>query len=137
MRQEACHRFTTYLQWTVPNYRAELLAVSETKDDEEDDDDDGDDNVNTDADDSEQTVGLGYSVAKTPAYPQVPITLIVTDFGATDFLPALQMFLRTSPRTSRSAILPLASTRLSLYKCLTVRLPPAPQVTKHETKDVV
>jgi len=137
MRQEACHRFTTYLQWTVPGYRAEILAVSETKDEEDEEDEEDDENADADADDSEQTVRLGYSVAKTPAYPQVPITSIVTDFGATDFLPALHTFLRTSPHTSRSAVLPLTSTRLSLYKCLTVRLPPAPQVTKHETKDVV
>src|SRR5882762_4724149 len=39
--------------------------------------------------------------------------------------------------TSCSAIAPTLSTQLSVYKCLTVRLPPAPQVTKLVTKDVI
>jgi hypothetical protein len=45
--------------------------------------------------------------------------------------------LRTSPHTSRSAIAPTLNTQLSVYKCFTVRLPPAPQVTKLVTKDVI
>lgn len=133
MRQEACHRFATYLHWTVPGYLMELTAVSEYKNV---DDDDGDDEE-LDADDGDQAEGLGYSVAKEPAYPRTPISSLITDFGATDFLPRLQSFLRASPFTSRSALDILPSTRIAVFKCLTVRLPPAPQVTKNVTKDVI
>jgi hypothetical protein len=99
MRQEACHRFATYLHWTVPGYIMELTAVSESKKAE---DNNGDDEE-LDADDGDQAEGLGYSVAKEPAYPQTPISSLITDFGATDFLPRLQSFLRASPFTSPSA----------------------------------
>ena len=131
-RQEACYRFTNYLQWTVPSYLAELSVVSKLKDSEDDDEDNDDD-----PDSPEQSGGLGYTVAKEPAYPRTPISSLVTDFGAIDFLPHLHAFLRTSPHTSRSSIAPTLNTQLPVYKCLTVRLPPAPQVTKLVTKDVI
>jgi hypothetical protein len=72
-----------------------------------------------------------------PAYAHVPIISILSDFGATDFLPSLENFLCMSHHTSRSAPKLLPNTVLSLYKCMTVRLPPASQVSKLETKDVI
>jgi len=131
IRQEACHQFTNYLQWAVPGYFSELTMVSELN--EGDDEDNEDD----DQDSADQFGGLGYSVAKTPAYPSTRISSLITDFGAVDFLPHLHTFLCTSPYTSCSAIAPTPNTQLSVYKCLTVRLPPAPQVTKFVTKDVI
>jgi hypothetical protein len=133
MRQEACHRFATYLHWTVPGYLMELTAVSKYK---TVDDDDADDEE-LDADDGDQAGGLGYSVAKEPAYPRTPISSLITDFGATNFLPHLQSFLRASPFTSHSTLDILPSTRIAVFKCLTVHLLPAPQVTKNVTKDVI
>ena len=133
-RQEACHRFANYLQWTVPCYLAELSVVSESKDSEENDDDDDDDD---DPDSPDQSGGLGYTVAKEPAYPRTRISSLVADFGAVDFLLHLHTFLRTSPHASHSTIAPTLNTPLPVYKCLTVRLPPAPQVTKLVTKDVI
>jgi hypothetical protein len=64
-RQESCHRFANYLQWTVPGYYAELTTVSETQADE----DDGDSDDSDELDDPDQAHNLGYSVAKEPAYP--------------------------------------------------------------------
>jgi Plavaka transposase len=132
-RQEACHRFTSYLQWTVPSYRLELRAVSESKEDE----DDGEEDEIEEGDDEEQSTHRGYSIAQRPAYSQLPIASLVEDFGAVDFLAHLTTFLRRSPQTSRTARIPLLSTHLPVFKCFTVRLPPAPQVTKHETRDVI
>ena len=129
--QEACHRFANYLQWTVLGYLAELSVVSEVK--ENDDENDELD----DPDSPDQFGGLGYSVAKEPAYPQTRISSLVNDFHVADFLPHLHTFLCTSSHTSRSAIAPTLNTELPVYKCLTVRLPPAPQVTKLMTKDVI
>jgi hypothetical protein len=133
--QEACHRFATYLQWTVPGYHAKLRAVSKSKDDEDDEDEEKE--AEADEDDFEQVNSIGYSVAKVPAYAHVPIISILSDFGAADFLPSLENFLRMSPHTSRSAPKLLPNTVLSLYKCMIVRLPPASLVSKLETKDVI
>jgi hypothetical protein len=108
--------------------------VSETKND---DDDDNDNEDEAGADHSGQVHGLGYSVVKEPAYPHTPVATLVADFGATDFIPHLRSFLRTSHHTSRSAFTPTSDTRLPVFKCLTVRIPPAPQVTMSETKDVI
>jgi hypothetical protein len=48
-----------------------------------------------------------------------------------------EYLMRSSSLTSHSAFELLPSTRLPVFKCLTVRIPPAPQVTKHITKDVI
>lgn len=131
-RQEACHRFSNFLHWTVPGYRLELAAVSEIKPDDEDEEEEF-----GEPDSAEQSQGLGYSVAKVPAYPNTTITSIIKKFGAADFIPHLTKFLQTSPLTSRHVSAPVLGTQLPVYKCLTVRLPPAPQVTKHKTKNVI
>jgi hypothetical protein len=132
-RQEACQRFASYLQWTVPGYRLELKAVSESKEDE----DDGEEDEIEEGDDEEQSAHQGYSIAQRPAYSQLPVASLIGDFGAMDFIAHLTTFLRRSPQTSRTARIPLLSTHLPVFKCFTVRLPPAPQVTKHETRDVI
>jgi hypothetical protein len=111
----------------------ELQAVSESKEDE----DNGKEDEIEEGDDEEQSVRQGYSIAQRPAYSQLPIASLVEDFGAVDFLTHLTTFLRRSPQTSRTARIPLFSTHLPVFKCFTVRLPPAPQVTKHETRDVI
>ena len=49
----------------------------------------------------------------------------------------LQSFLCASPFTSRSTLDILPSTQIAIFKCLTVCLPPAPQVTKNVTTDVI
>jgi hypothetical protein len=132
-RQEACHRFANYLQWTIPGYVAELTAVSESKDDDEELEEDEGDN----GDDSEQDLQLGYSIAKQSAYSRIKISTVIDDFGAVDFLLHFTKFLQDSPHTLRSASAPQPNTRLDAFKCFTVRLPPAPQVTKLVTKDVI
>ena len=134
-RQDACFRFSAYLQWTVEGYNSELEGSLEVKEDNEDgvvgDDEDGDEDV------GEQAVFLGYSVAKLPAYRNVPITDLINNYGADDIITQLTTFLQNSPLTSRSARAPILTSTLSMYKCVTVRLPPAPQVTSSVTKDVV
>jgi len=131
--QEACHRFANYLQWTIPGYLAELTAVSESKDDDEELEEDEADN----GDDSEQNLQLGYSIVKQSAYSHIKISTVIDDFGAVDFLLHFTKFLQDSPHTLRSASAPQPNTRLDAFKCFTVRLPPAPQVTKLVTKDVI
>ena len=77
-------------------------------------------------------------IEKHPAYSQLPITSLVGDFGAVDFIPHLTNFLRHLPQTSHTtAKAPSLTTDLPGYKCLTVQLQPAPQVMKHVTNDVI
>jgi hypothetical protein len=56
--QEACHHFTNYLQWTIPGYIAEFIAVSESKDDDDELKEDEGDN----GDNSKQDQYLRYSL---------------------------------------------------------------------------
>lgn len=131
-RQEACHRFANFLQWTNPGYVAELTAVSESKEEDEELEDEADG-----SDNSEQDLQLGYSIAKQAAYSRIKISTMIDDFGAADFLLHFTKFLQDSPHTLQSASAPQLHTRLDSFKCFTVRLPPAPQVTKLVTKDVI
>jgi hypothetical protein len=135
-RQDACFRFSAYLQWTVKGYNSELQGSLEVKEDtnehgDVEDDEDGDEDI------GEEAIFLGYSVAKLPAYRNVPITNLVNNYGADNIITQLTNFLQNSPLTSRSARAPILTSTLSVYKCVTVRLPPAPQVTSSVTKDVV
>ena len=115
-RQEACYRFTTYLQWIVPGYCLELRVVSESKDDEEEEEEEVEDR-----DVEEQTESLGYSIVKHPAYLHLPISSLVGDFGAIEFIPLLTNFLRRSPQTSHTTTrVPSLTTELPVYKCFTV-----------------
>ena len=132
--QDACFRFSAYLQWTIKGYNSELEGSSEVKEDNEygvEDVEDGDEDV------SEQAIFLGYSVVKLPAYRNVPVTDLVNNYGADDIITELTNFLQNSPLTSHSAWAPILTLTLSVYKCVTIRLPPVPQVTSSVTKDVV
>ena len=88
-------------------------------------------------DDAEQTNHLGYSVAKVPAHASIPITSLVANYGATDFLLNFMQFLKLSPNTSHSEKAPTVTLGLPVYKCVMVRLPTAPQVTTSITKDII
>src|ERR1700677_1203067 len=84
-----------------------------------------------------QTHQKALGAPKEPAYPHTCISSLINDFGATNFIPCLHAFLRTLPLTFHSILDLLSSTQLPVFKCLTVQLPAAPQVTKHVTKDVI
>jgi hypothetical protein len=108
-----------YLQWTIKGYNSELEGSLEVKEDtnehgDVEDDKDGDEDV------GEQAVFLGYSVAKLPAYCNVPITDLVNNYGANDIITQLTDFLQNSPLTSRSAQAPILTSTISMYKCVTV-----------------
>lgn len=89
-RQEAIHRFGTYLQWAVPGYIAD--ADSEAADDEEeteemdstpapgDEPDDSDDEA--ELEDGPTTSIPAYRVAKKPPFPNLTAATISADFAA-------------------------------------------------------
>ena len=136
--QDSCFHISAYLQWTVEGYLSKLEGTLEVKDGDDGDDDDIDSLDNLDLDMSgEQATFLGYTVAKVPAHQNVPLSHLMDQYGASDMVYQLTTFLQHSPLTSCSALLPSLSSTVSVYKCVTVRLSPACQVTTAVKKDVV
>ena len=63
--QDACFRFSAYLQWTVKGYHSELEGTLEVKEVNDDDDDNDTNNLQDDFDSGgEQVAFLGYTAAK-------------------------------------------------------------------------
>src|ERR1700734_3940432 len=112
-RQEACHQFALYFQWTIPGYHLELQAVLESKDDNNNN---GEEDGIEEGDDEEQSVHQGYLITQRPTYSQLPITSLIEHFGAMDFPAHLTTFLCCSPQTSCTARIPLLSTHLPVFK---------------------
>ena len=122
----------------MKGYHSKLEGTLEVKEVDEDDDDNDTDNLQDDFDSGgEQVAFLGYTVAKVPTYCSVHLSDLVDQYGTDDIVSQLTNFLQRSPLTSRSARLPSLTSAVSVYKCVTVRLPPAPQVSAAVTKDMV
>ena len=102
-RQESCFHFASYLSWTVPGYRSELVSAAEVKVDGDDEDKE----LEVQEDDGEQVDSLGFSVAKEPAHPSVSISSLIANYGAANFIPSLTQYMRSSPHTSHSAKVPM------------------------------
>lgn len=142
-RQEAIRRFHAYLQWAVPGYLAKVAKerndkdddCMEAEDDEDEDDDDDDEDDKTAAPTSPSMNIPAYVVAKTPGYPKVTVTSIMSDFSAPDFLPHLDQFLRSNSIPQPTT--PTPNSVFSLYKRLTLELPAVAAVSSYEVKDVV
>lgn len=94
---------------------AELTSTAEAKVDKDEQEE-----SEVPEDDSEQVNSLGYSVAKEPTHPSVPITSLIANYGAADFMPHLTQFLQSSPNTCHTARAPSATLTLPVYRCLTV-----------------
>ena len=76
-----------------------------------------------------------YAVAKKPALRNVSVTSIVSDYGATDFLQHLSLFIDMEPLAG--SVAPSAASTFDLYKQVQFILPPIPEVTSEPTPDVV
>ncbi|KAJ7023039.1 hypothetical protein C8F04DRAFT_1193855, partial [Mycena alexandri] len=107
-RQEAVHKFGTYLQWAVPGYTAptnsggDIDAVEE-EDDEHEPEPTTPDSDTEDSDDEGEVEELSpaFTVAKTPGFPTVTVAAIQADFHAPDFIRNLGRFLQTKGITPR------------------------------------
>ncbi|KAI1782117.1 hypothetical protein LXA43DRAFT_906712, partial [Ganoderma leucocontextum] len=149
-RQEAVHRFSSYLAWSLPARHSKL-----PEDDSEDADGDeehlegrqtgileGGDlqaaavanrgvwtNVNIDT----HLYAREYRVAKTPAFPSLTIADLITRFGTQHFIFYLSSYVvklaAGHPEKLRIASTPIhAHTRLAVYKQFKVQLPVMRQV---------
>ncbi|KAJ7019294.1 hypothetical protein C8F04DRAFT_1182372 [Mycena alexandri] len=141
-RQEAVHKFGTYLQWAVPGYTAptnsggDIDAVEE-EDDEHEPEPTTPDSDTEDSDDEGEVEELSpaFTVAKTPGFPTVTVAAIQADFHAPDFIRNLGRFLQTKGITPR--LQPALNTTFPLYKRLSFTLAQIPEVGSTNVRDTV
>ncbi|TBU36108.1 hypothetical protein BD309DRAFT_57205, partial [Dichomitus squalens] len=138
-RQEAVSRFQSFLDW------ATLAPGSRARDTPLDTPEGRDDDIEMEDEEAAAAMGDGiprYVVAKNPGMRGVTVRQLVQDFGCTDFVRALEEYLRDASRR-RFQQLPVAaqfihsSTRFALYKRISVFLPPMRQVSRLPIKDVI
>lgn len=130
-RQEAVHRFHSYLNWSLPDRTpaASSLTSGDGEGDTEEEfgqqpDTTGVQTTSDPQDVEEDDTMLstrGYSVAKMPAYPSLTVAELKHKFGATDFTRCLSEYLhkisRGDPRRlDHAAMLIYNTTCLSAYK---------------------
>ncbi|EJF55614.1 hypothetical protein DICSQDRAFT_73320 [Dichomitus squalens LYAD-421 SS1] len=137
-RQEAVSRFQAFLDWAISARTPHNTSTSHTLEGS-----DGD----VDMEDEQAAAAMGdgvpqYVVAKNPGLRSVTVQQLVHDFGCTDFVRALEEYLRDASRR-RGQQLPVAaqfiysSTRFAVYKRVSVFLPPMRQVSLLPIKDVI
>lgn len=140
-RQEAVSRFQAYLDWAEPLSSRTCSDATENGEAEVDEDGDGDVAMQP-----PPTAGQGaqdasrYVVSKVPGLPGTSVRKLVSDFGCTNFIHALEAFLRDAS-TTRS--LPVAAqnihagSRFAVYKRMYLFLPPLRQISRLPIKDTV
>ncbi|KAJ7779093.1 hypothetical protein B0H16DRAFT_1878677 [Mycena metata] len=143
-RQEAVHKFGSYLQWAIPGYLApidtalsEEIVVSEEGEMEVGSESAAD--VPDEAEESEDEGELDelptFTIAKTPAFPNVSVSAIETDFHAPDFIRYLSRFLESKSIIPR--LIPTHNTPFPLYKRLSLTLPHVPEVGSSPVRDTI
>lgn len=134
-RQEAVSHFRSFLDYAEPLVASSTNATFPSHAP----DHDGDIKMGGESDDEEEKPPP-YVVAKKPGLPGTSVRDLVTHFGCTDFVRALEKFLRNS---SRAKTLPVAAqslhpgTRFAVYKHMSVFLPPMRQVSRDYVKDTI
>ena len=129
-RQDAIHRFSSYLRWRMPGYVGELAEGldGEDKDEDEEIDEEGD---LTMKDAAEEPIRRTlHQTPKQPSLPRVSIASIMQDFGAADFLVHLTSFLKARRDIANHASALLSEHSVFPVYCrLTLRLPPISKVS--------
>ena len=91
-RQEAVHLRNAYLSWTVSYMTSKIYGDDS---DLSDSDNEAPPSNSESHVEEEETTSNGYKIAKRSPFPDTPISYLETQYGAVDFLPALQAFLKT------------------------------------------
>ncbi|KAK0490115.1 hypothetical protein EDD18DRAFT_1311102 [Armillaria luteobubalina] len=167
MRREATERFQRFLQWAINDYAEPEGDKGDVEDDNDDDGQQEDiipmtfngtkpsghltsgclsTTVTDDdtVDDESRTPKLSskygecqYSIAKSPAYTNVDIPSLETQFGATKFVYALEAFLWQHFGKVPLDFWTSEPATYSIYKCFRIFIPPTPEVSKSITMDSV
>lgn len=146
-RQDSVHWFSSYLEWAVPGYICETLELDdddnedgvgeELADEDGEKSDESEDESEDGLDDEEEAVVGAYKIAKTPGYPKTMGTAasLARDFGAVDFLPCLDDFLKRESLLTHSTH--AISVPFPLYKRITVDLPKYKELTEDQIQDTI
>lgn len=132
-RQEAVTRFECYLAWAEPRSPADDALMENS----------GEGMSDIEEEDEQSEGGkprTSYTVAKSPGLPGTSLQRLTSEFGCTDFVRALEMFLRNatlshSPPPAFRTLNP--GTRFAVYKRMEVTLPAMRQVSRTPVKDVI
>ncbi|KAJ6586558.1 hypothetical protein B0H10DRAFT_2168046 [Mycena sp. CBHHK59/15] len=149
--------FGTYLQWAVPSYIADPNSASADNDDDDGVDDDleyegktalaylpgpppddpgsDDEGELDDTDAANSSSSLSYRVPKNPSFPHVPVTTIVSEFHAPNFLIKLDDFLESNSINPHDQ--PDDNSTFPVYKRLAIPLPNISEVTSHVVYDTI
>jgi hypothetical protein len=137
-RQESIHRFALFLKWAAPCDEDSVLMLNADKELGGDgmEVDDGD-IIQLDA---ERQTQVTPSLSETEVTHHVAkkthvatVTSIIDDFGAIDFLLHFNAFLGTN----QVPTIATNSTRFPIYRRVTLKLPPIPEVSSHPIVDTV
>lgn len=145
-RQEAVHKFGSYLQWAVPGYIAPLTSANADVDLE---DEDGEADLGEDLaaandlpDDSDESDDEGeveerptFTIAKKPAFPRLSVSSIATDFVAPAFLNQLARFLES--KSIVPLLVPANNSTFPVYKRFSLSLPVVDAASFSDTRDIV
>ncbi|KAJ6510911.1 Zn-finger domain-containing protein [Mycena sanguinolenta] len=118
-RQEAFALRESYLDWLNEKLAAEARPPPPPA--ESDSDDSPSKNVAIALPRTLPSTIPSYSIAKTPAFPDVTVTQLETIHGTTDFIPAFTRFVKKY--LPRAGITPNRHDRFAVFKQLTINLP--------------
>jgi hypothetical protein len=131
-QQEKLHTFATFLHWRAS--KTHQLEEEETEE-ETMAASTGPATTHDNVDSEDVDIGRTYHLAKHPAFPNTPLSILATEFHVPDFLPAVVAFMKRTP--SRGQAVLTEHTRFDVYKRVTFSLQSIQRIEARDTKDVV
>ncbi|KAL1948875.1 hypothetical protein VTO73DRAFT_10681 [Trametes versicolor] len=140
----AVHRFTCFLDWSLPG-RGDPAKEPDSDESDEEEEEDQDEPIQTPpqgTDPSEEPFARGYRITKTPSYPSLTIADVVDKHKAVDFVVCLSQYLAKlaagNPQRLDVVSRPLHDrVRLSAYKNIKKKLPIIRQVSSQQGFDTI
>jgi len=137
-RQKAINLRNSYLKWlgiltSSEDIVAETLPTDESREPQTDDGEDVFDSEVPPEIEHEVTAKLDdtrlftYHIAKQSPLPHIPISRLAAEYGATEFIPALEIFLKDHMPTN--PLKPSTFDRFDLFKSISILLPSKPHVS--------
>ena len=132
-RQEAINLRDSYLEWLGVLESSEDASAGTPPTDKSDSDDSGEAYKLPLEGEREVTARLintplfTYHISKTSPLPRIPISKLASEYGAMEFLPALETFLKD--HMPANTLMPNAFDRFDLFKSISILLPSQPHVS--------
>jgi hypothetical protein len=139
-RQEAIHLRNTYLHWTINYNASKLYAADRSNSDEEVSEAESEESEDEDveglqAETSESPTTNTYKIAKRAPFPDMPVSALETQYGAIDFLSALDAFLQV--HFPCGGIRPNRRDFFNVYKQISIIPSTHPRVTDKDAHRIV